>query len=1162
MKLFFKILTLFLLTISFLSFQTVLSQNIYQMNNAQVDDCYGFFTDSQAGDDPNCPECYDHNENYTFTICVPDGDTIVMDFINFQTEAVFDTIRFFDGPDTNSVQIGPTHSGTTLPGQIIALSGCLTIHFGSDASVAADGWFAEWYTILAPPDTPAIDIPAVFDCETEILILQLDVPVLCDSVLPQWINVNGPSNSGVVSANAINCTDGLTTEIQISLQPSLDLNGSYTIDLTTFYLDVCDSLHILSSDAEFDVINCPLEVEVFTDLETICEGECIEVWAEVFGGIPASYVYDWNISVPAGNGVYTYCPTESEWITLTVSDTGGSAPGSDSVWITVISNPVTQDDTGFCQSEAAVTLSASPAGGVWFGPGITDSIGIFDPNTAGGGIHSIIYELNNCRDTLIIDILGIEAGPPQAACPGTDSFQLSGALPAAGTWTGPNVTPDGIFDPSTSGSFDVFFNYDTCTAVKTVSVENLSVQPSDTICVSDSTYILTATPFGGIWSGTGIINPLFGVIDLQALSSGAYEYIYSANGCADTLSLNLQFTDAGSNFTVCPHQGNFFMPAANPPGGTWSGNGIVDNNTGEFNPFYNNGNNFNSNVIYTVDGCSDTVLVRGRNTGVGIDSLFFCLSDSIMPLNAANTQRVPGGGSWSGNGVQFGPPRFNPALAGPGIHTIYYTANSCVDSFTAIVYPQADFQFPTAFCSNINSVDLNNYAPSGSWYGPGVFPPGSDSFSPQNAGAGVHTLYFVSETGNCPDSTQITVVSPQTPDILLDNSYCFIDSEIAIFSNNNFVNSTGNGVLNNNFNPATAGPGTHTISWDYDDGTCQLNNQFNVTVLEPLSLEFFPADTSICFGDDVMVSVEISGGTGNYQQFWNNSSQQDTAYLFNELYSDYVSIMVADGCSEAINDSIFIEVYDEINLDFTTNDPLCYGKTGFAEVSASPASSYTYEWQTNPPVNQNRLEERVRNTYEVIVIDNVTNCQVNGSVYLPGYELVTARFMPNPSNDCVNLSNPSIEFIDISQGAVEGLWQWGDGRSKPYDPGDFHIHNYRDTGTYTVQLTVYNEGGCSDSYSLDVCVRATDVMFIPNAFSPAGMNNEWKVTAFGVNQFNLKIFNRWGEIIFESSDIKRGWDGTHDGYAVPMGGYPYLIEFLNPVSGSIEKRKGMIVLYR
>ena len=92
------------------------------------------------------------------------------------------------------------------------------------------------------------------------------------------------------------------------------------------------------------------------------------------------------------------------------------------------------------------------------------------------------------------------------------------------------------------------------------------------------------------------------------------------------------------------------------------------------------------------------------------------------------------------------------------------------------------------------------------------------------------------------------------------------------------------------------------------------------------------------------------------------------------------------------------------------------------------------------------------------------------------------------------------------------------------------------------------------------------VLHIPNAFTPNNdnLNDTYKIIGIGIRKFNMKIFNRWGEIVFESNDINVGWDGNYKGKKSAQGSYTYLLNtMVLDDEGEITKTfTGMLYLLR
>jgi gliding motility-associated-like protein len=125
-------------------------------------------------------------------------------------------------------------------------------------------------------------------------------------------------------------------------------------------------------------------------------------------------------------------------------------------------------------------------------------------------------------------------------------------------------------------------------------------------------------------------------------------------------------------------------------------------------------------------------------------------------------------------------------------------------------------------------------------------------------------------------------------------------------------------------------------------------------------------------------------------------------------------------------------------------------------------------------------------------------------------------------------------------------------------------HVYADTGTYKVMQVVKNENGCADTLRFEVIVYPEFRLWIPNSFTPnRDLNNEFfKVVAIGISDFSMEIFDRWGQLIYESKDVTKGWDGTNSNGKEAMDGiYNYRIQCKNPKSEVVDRR-GILVLIR
>ena len=1118
-----------------------------------VDDCEGYFTDSGAGLNG---EDYGHGEDFTFTICVPNAISIEMTFFEFCSETGYDFITFYDGSNVNSPQIGTPHSGQDLPPQIVATSGCLTIHWESDvAGVACDGWLAYWEVEVEEPEPPVVTFdPSAPTCSTEVIVMQFDSPVPCDSVYPAAFTLSG--GQSISNITALNCNGGEGTQYEITLSPGLDESAVYDLEFIYNYADDCGNEFTLEVEGSFEVNDCPLQVEVLEESLTVCEGDCVEIWAEVTGGNPNTYNYAWSNGLPNSAGPHLVCPLVNTTYSVTVSDAGPSSPASDQTTITVFQPPVIDPIPDVCQNNGAINLTASPSGGSWSGTHIPDPLGIFRPDSGWGNPWTYYTDLNGCTDSIQSEVYRIWAGYDQSACPGSAPFQLTNGSPAGGTWSGPYTTPDGIFDPSTAGTYNITYTTaDGCTDIKVVRVDNIAMPSNMTVCESDPPFNFTVVPFGGVWSGTGVTNWYWAAYDPAVAGPGTHTITYALNGCSATVDVTVTQIDAGGNYVICPEEPSIQLNGI-PAGGTWTGIGVSP--SGLYDPTVASSPT-NDTLTYTVNGCSDTRVIYVQQTTILWSNLEFCLYDDELTLNWAGIHRYPGGGVWSGPGTDnIGAGHFTPSAAGGGTHTLYYEANTCIDSTIMIVHE--NIMVDTSVCEAGNPIQMVATPAGGTWAGDGIVDP-SGIFDPDEVSVGEHWVYYEGPSG-CWDSAMVDVYTLEPASIFgLQNTYCFMDSAISLIGSPDGGVFSGNGMTDTIFNPSLAGEGIHEIVYDHGSAGCEVHTDMLVAVSPPITTVRVGDDASVCEGDGVTIGVEASGGDGTIFAYeWDpNVSWFATQELYPTETTEYL-ITTSDGCSDPVQDTIYVFVKEPFSAIIETSDPLCYGNTGYATATGVPSAFYSYEWHSSPPNFTNTIYGPAATTYQLTITEMESLCTFDTSVTIPYYPNVTAYFTPNPNGSCLLESDPIAEFIDLSQGAATGTWDFGDGATEDYSYGNYPVHEYADTGTYTVTLYVENElGTCTDEHSFDVCVQPEFKLWIPNSFTPDGdgLNDVFEIVSSGVVEFELVISSSWGHKIYRMHSIDDPfWDGTYKGEQVQQDRYIYEVIAKGRHLGGVKFYKG------
>lgn len=159
-----------------------------------------------------------------------------------------------------------------------------------------------------------------------------------------------------------------------------------------------------------------------------------------------------------------------------------------------------------------------------------------------------------------------------------------------------------------------------------------------------------------------------------------------------------------------------------------------------------------------------------------------------------------------------------------------------------------------------------------------------------------------------------------------------------------------------------------------------------------------------------------------------------------------------------------------------------------------------------------------------------------------------------------DILSPNIEYTDNTLGTHTTIFDFGDGTTSDQL---YNNHIYSDVGTYNYQLVVMNNFSCSDTVRSSIVIDSYDAIFIPNSFTPNkdGLNDVFKPIIPYYKKVILQIFNRWGELIIDTNDIERGWDGKIKGIDAPSETYIYKVYVEYP-NGKEEKIIGHITLIK
>jgi gliding motility-associated-like protein len=296
------------------------------------------------------------------------------------------------------------------------------------------------------------------------------------------------------------------------------------------------------------------------------------------------------------------------------------------------------------------------------------------------------------------------------------------------------------------------------------------------------------------------------------------------------------------------------------------------------------------------------------------------------------------------------------------------------------------------------------------------------------------------------------------------------------------------------------------------------------------------AQSMYAYNWSVQGGAIVSGnGTSNINVYWSNPG------------TNYVTITVSNtstGCDSTVTIPITVEAMPHPMI-------LTSGSAGCAphnvDFTGSPSnSSYNYTWHfgdgyTSTAANPGHQFEDP-GTYNVnLIVSNSTGCVDTAFATVTAYNVPNAAFSLSYNSEVYTVGMSELFLNNLTSGGIQYLWDFGTGdMSTFFEPS----YEYEEAGTYTITLYTVNQWGCKDETQLPLVVKFPEDVFIPNAFSPNGDNNNdlFSIKYQHVREMSIKIFNRWGEAIFTADRADFTWDGTMNGNPVPEDVYVYHIK--------------------
>jgi gliding motility-associated-like protein len=354
--------------------------------------------------------------------------------------------------------------------------------------------------------------------------------------------------------------------------------------------------------------------------------------------------------------------------------------------------------------------------------------------------------------------------------------------------------------------------------------------------------------------------------------------------------------------------------------------------------------------------------------------------------------------------------------------------------------------------------------------------------------------------------------------------------------------------------PNTTSPGTYIyyVSQTNVLTGCEGPQSTISVIINALTLTVFNPINSMCEGTLAPALPIVSENTTPFTGSWTPS------FINTAIAGTVTYTFVPDANQCASNQTLVVTVNPSPNLIITNPDAVCFPEninltSQNVTLGSSNVGLLTY-WTSLSPMTAMTTPTVVSGsgTFYIQAISGFGCLSAIEPVYVVINSLPIASFVP--SSALLSSFYTECEMINSSENAVSYVWDFGDSTETSTETSPMHTFPYDMYGNYNVQLIAISEFGCVDTTYQSVKVKEELAYYIPNSFTPNndGFNDVFLpvfTSGFDPNHYSLLIFNRWGQIVFESHDSNASWDGNNlSGQAVEDGTYTWKIEFKAKIS--------------
>jgi gliding motility-associated-like protein len=361
-------------------------------------------------------------------------------------------------------------------------------------------------------------------------------------------------------------------------------------------------------------------------------------------------------------------------------------------------------------------------------------------------------------------------------------------------------------------------------------------------------------------------------------------------------------------------------------------------------------------------------------------------------------------------------------------------------------------------------------------------------------------------------------------------------------------------------------PGTYSVSLITSTNNGCKDSIVKSVVVHPLPVPQF-STTNVCDGipvqftdlSSILPSDTIQSWTWNFGDNSSLSAGQSTTHLYSAIGIYIVKLVNVSnfGCIDSISKTITVNPNPVVNfsaIDTIGCSPLCVSFQNLSFVTSGNNVQYVWNFGDGSPVSssQDILHCYINNSIfspssftPNITVTSDSGCVTSGSKnnYITVYPNPHALFTVLP--ETITIIDPVISITDLSTGTDFWNWNFGDasGSVSIQNPPP---HTYTSIGTFTITLIATTQYNCIDTAYQSINIEPDFTFYIPNAFTPDGdgINDSFIGKGIYIKEFEMEIFDRWGNLIYKTTDLSKPWDGkaNHGSQIAQADVYVYLVK--------------------